>query len=143
MIIPDINLLVYAYNSDAPHHDDACCWWENLINEEISVSIPWVVICGFLRLVTHSSVVEIPMTAEAALDRVHTWLEQPRVRIVDPGHRHLEILGSLFKATGIAASLTTDAHIAAIAIEHNATVHSNDQDFARFPGLKWENPLVV
>ena len=97
---------------------------------------------GFVGLVTHPSVLITPLAPLDALGRVRVWLEQPSVRIVEPGPRHADLLAELFEATGVAGSLTTDTHLAALAIEHQAELHSNDADFGRFPGLRWHNPIA-
>lgn len=142
MIVPDVNLLLYAHNEAAPLHAPARAWWEDLLAREHPVGIPWAVLFGFVRLVTHSRVLTDPLTPGAALDRVEAWLAMPSVRILEPGPRHLEIVRALFDATGVAGSLTTDTHLAALAIEHQSELCSNDADFARFPGLRWRNPLA-
>lgn len=142
MIVPDINLLVYAYNRDAPDHVRARAWWTDLMNGADTVGIPWVVSCGFVRLMTHPAVLETPMAPTAAVRHVRSWLERPNVETLDPGPRHLDILERLVAKLGVAANLTTDAHLAAIAIEHQCELHSNDVDFSRFEGLRWHNPLA-
>jgi hypothetical protein len=141
MIVPDVNLLLFAHNEAAPHHASARGWWEGLMSGNRTVALPWAVILGFIRLATHASVLESPLTPAAALDRVLSWVERPNVLILDPGPRHLTILRDLFEASIVAGSLTTDAHLAALAIEHQCEIHSADSDFARFPGLRWHNPL--
>jgi toxin-antitoxin system PIN domain toxin len=141
MILPDVNLLIYAHNEAAPLHGRARRWWESSLSSEIAVALPWAVIFGFVRLTTHPSVLENPLTPEQALQFVDGWLERRVTEILEPGPRHLEIVGRLFRATGVAANLTTDTHLAALAIEHQCEIHSNDTDFARFPGLRWENPV--
>ncbi|MGH3579959.1 MAG: type II toxin-antitoxin system VapC family toxin [Candidatus Binatia bacterium] len=141
MILPDINLLLYAHNSAAPSHAAAREWWEDLLTREQPVGLPWAVIFGFVRLVTHPSVLTLPLDPSAALDRVATWLDQPCVQPLDPGPRHLAIARTLFTATNVGGRLTTDTHLAALAIEHQCELHSNDNDFERFPGLRWCNPL--
>jgi uncharacterized protein len=141
MIIPDVNLLVYAHNESAPQHERARRWWEDLMTRQLPIGLPWAVALGFVRLVTHSSVLVTPLEPLGALSRVRGWLEQPEVRILEPGPRHLGIVEELFRATGVAGSLTTDTHLAALAIEHQADLCSNDADFGRFPGLRWINPL--
>lgn len=141
MILPDVNLLVYAYNSEAPLHNEARQWWEHLLNGTESVAIPWAVSCGFVRIMTHPRVLETPMRPEAATDLVRSWFDVPVVSVASPGRRHLELLRSLFVSLGVGGNLVTDAHIAAIAIELQAELHSNDTDFSRFPGLNWRNPL--
>ncbi|MBN2494505.1 MAG: type II toxin-antitoxin system VapC family toxin [Deltaproteobacteria bacterium] len=141
MIIPDINLLVYAYSTDAPSHPQARKWWEQTLSDRVPVGIPWAVITGFVRLMTSTSVFEHPLTPEQALGAVRRWLERSQVEILNPGPRHLDILESLLSEIRVAANLTTDAHLAAMAIEHQGEIHSNDRDFARFRGLRWRNPL--
>ena len=141
MNVPDVNLLVYAYNSGAPAHARARRWWEDLLNGSEPVGLPWAVACGFVRLMTHPAVLSRPVTPRTAVKHVRTWLDQPLVEVLEPGPRHLEILDRLFAAAGAAGNLTTDAHLAAIAIEHQCELHSNDRDFGRFPGLRWSNPL--
>ena len=142
MIIVDVNLLVHAHNRAAPLHERARRWWEELITRQQTVGLPWAVALGFVRLVTHASVLTTPLAPLDALARVRGWLAQPEVRIVEPGPRHLDIVEDLFRATGVAGGLTTDTHLAALAIEHQADLHSNDSDFGRFPGLRWMNPLA-
>jgi toxin-antitoxin system PIN domain toxin len=142
MILADVNLLVYAHNEAAPLHRRARAWWEDLITRQQPVGLAWAVALGFVRLVTHPSVLSNPLAPLNAIGYVRTWLEQPEVRIVEPGPRHLGIIEDLFRATGVAAGLTTDTHLAALAIEHQAELCSNDSDFGRFPGLRWTNPLA-
>lgn len=142
MIVPDVNLLVYAHNRAAPAHQPARNWWADLLDREQPIGLPWAVMVGFIRLTTHPSVLVAPLAPTDALARVRSWLDQPSVRIVEPGPRHLDLLTELFSATGVGGGLTTDTHLAALAIEHQAELHSNDSDFARFPGLRWHNPMA-
>jgi uncharacterized protein len=142
VILPDINLLLHAYNSDSPVHAAARRWWEQLLNGQEPVGMPWVVMLGFVRVATHRQVFTNPLPVTAACGHVRTWLEQPCVLVVDPGEGHADILFGLLEALGTAANLTTDAHLAALAIERQATLHSTDADFARFSGLRWINPLA-
>jgi toxin-antitoxin system PIN domain toxin len=141
VILPDLNLLVYAYNLDAREHDAARRWWEGLLNSTEAVGLPWVVVCGFIRLMTNPAMLADPLPPEHAVAHVRAWLERSNVTTIDPGSRHLEVLGRLLGDLGVGGNLTTDAHLAALAIEHQCEVHSNDVDFARFPGLRWRNPL--
>ena len=141
MILPDINLLVYAYNSDAPGHGRAKTWWETALSESRPVGLPWAVMLGFLRLMTSRSVLIAPLAPREALGHIAAWLERPQVQVLQPGPRHLELLGGLMEESGASGSLTTDVHLAALAIEHQAELHSNDADFSRFTGLRWSNPL--
>jgi uncharacterized protein len=141
MILPDINLLVYAHNRAATQHEKTLRWWEGVMTSERALGLPWAVTLGFVRLVTHPAVLVSPLSPQDALARVRAWLERSHVTILEPGPRHLDLLEQLFEATNLGANLTTDTHLAAIAIEHQAELCSNDTDFARFPGLRWTNPL--
>ena len=141
MIIPDLNLLIYAHNDGAPFHRPARLWWEGLMNGTERVGIPWVVVTGFIRLLTHPSVLEKPATPTRAMDYVAEWFQFPHVSPLNPGREHLSALHRALDAAVVGGNLVTDSHIAALAIEYQAELHSNDTDFSRFPGLRWRNPL--
>lgn len=141
MIVPDVNLLVYAYNEDAPHHAEAKRWWEGLLNSDTPVALPWVSALGFIRLMTHRAVLVTPIAPARAVEHARGWMARPNVEPLEPGDRHLDILHRLLTEIGVGGNLTTDAHLAALAIEHEAELCSNDADFGRFPGLRWRNPL--
>jgi len=141
MILPDINLLLYAHNEALPQHAAARRWWQGLMTGEHLIGIPWAVSFGFIRLATHPAVFRDPLAPSEAVERVRGWLARPHVQILEPGPRHLSFVEKLFAMTGVAGNLTTDTHLAALAIEHQCELHSNDSDFARFPGLRWRNPL--
>lgn len=96
---------------------------------------------GYLRLMTSRAVLVEPLTPAEALGHIRSWLERPQVRVLQAGPGHLDLLVELAAAAGKAGDLTTDLHLAALAIEHGAEIHSNDRDFDRFPGLRWTNPL--
>ena len=142
MIVPDVNLLVHAYNSESPVHERARGWWEDLLNGSRPVGLAWVAILGFIRISTHRQVLTQPLPVDAACDRARSWLARPYVTILHPGERHAEILFGLLEALGAGANLTTDAHLAALAIDHQAELHSTDADFQRFAGLRWLNPIA-
>jgi toxin-antitoxin system PIN domain toxin len=141
VIIPDLNLLVYAHNEGATYHDSARRWWEGLVNGVERVGVPWVVSTGFVRLMTHPRVIVHPATPEQAVDYVREWFQFPHIIPINPGAEHLMHLRRSLAAAGVGANLVTDAHITALAMEYQAEVHSNDTDFSRFPGLRWRNPL--
>lgn len=143
MILPDLNLLVHAYNRDSPVHAGAKRWWEELLSGNSNVALAWVVALGFLRLVTNRTVVVEPLPVEKACDIVGSWLARPQVAVLHPGERHAAILFELLRTLGTAGNLTTDAHLAALAIEHDCELHSTDSDFSRFSGLRWRNPLTT
>lgn len=141
MIVPDLNLLVYAHTVGAPLHEPARMWWEDAVNGTQRVGVPWIVAAGFVRLLTHRDVLVTPAAPEHAVDLMADWFRSPGVTPLNPGRQHLAIFRSMLEAAGVGGNLVTDAHIAALAVEHQAEVHSNDRDFARFPGLRWRNPL--
>lgn len=141
MTIPDVNLLIHAYNSNSPVHRQAREWWEGLLSHDGPVGLPWVVLLGFIRISTHSRVLENPVPVDRACQHVESWLRQPHVLILRPGERHASLLLGLLRGLGTAGNLTADAHLAALAIEHQAVIHTTDADFARFPGLRWINPI--
>lgn len=141
MILPDINLLLHAYNSRSPLHVAAREWWESLMTDDRSVGLPWVVVLGFIRLSTYRTLATHPLSAMEACEIVESWLARPQVSVLQPGARHAEILCDLLRSAGTAGNLTTDAHLAALAIEHGVELCSTDSDFAGFAGLRWHNPL--
>jgi len=142
MKLIDLNLLIYAINSDAPHHRAARRFWESSLSGDELIALAWVVILGFLRITTNARVMPAPLTPEQAFSLVDEWLRQPWVRVVTPTERHWDILKDLGLSLGTAGNLTTDTHLAALAIENGATLYSADNDFARFAGLRWKNPLI-
>jgi len=142
VILPDVNLLVYAYAAQAPQHAVARTWWERTVGSREPVGLPWAVSLGFLRLMTHPAVLSTPMRPGEALAALESWHQRPNVYVLEPGPRHLSLLRGLLESLGLAGNLTTDAHLAALAIEHGCVLASNDADFGRFPGLRSVNPLA-
>jgi len=141
MILPDVNLLLNAYNRDFPDHAAAKAWWEGVLNSGENVALAWESVLGFLRIMTNPRVMPNPLPLADAIAAVEAWLAVPTVDWITPGPCHAEILFRLLRQAGVAGDLTTDAHLAALAIEHRARLASTDTDFARFPGLRWFNPL--
>jgi len=141
VIVPDVNLLVYAHDSTSRHHADARAWWDETLRSQVPVGLAWVAVLGFLRVTTNARVFENPTPVRDAIGVVRSWLAQPATQVLTPGERHSEILFGLLEELGTAGNLTTDAHLAALAIEYGAEIATNDTDFARFPGLRWFNPL--
>lgn len=141
MILLDANLLIYATNEDAPLNRKAKPWLESVLSGQETVGFPWNVLLAFLRLTTRPGLFRQPLAVDTALDLVASWLHQPSATIVHPGPRHLPVLRELLLSVGTGGNLTSDAHLAALAIEHGAELCSSDTDFARFPGLNWRDPL--
>lgn len=142
MKLVDLNLLLYAIDEEAPAHEAARAWLEEVLSGTEEVGFAWVVVLGFVRLATNPAVFEAPLEAGDALDIVDGWLEQPVARLVEPSERHIGNLRDLLAPLGTAGNLTTDAHLAVLAIEHGAELCSRDSDFSRFPGLRWRDPLA-
>ena len=141
MRIVDLNILLYAVNSEAAEHERAHTWWEHAVNDEEIIGLAWVVLLGFLRLSTNPRVFPRPLSPGTAAAKLDAWLSRDNVRVVRERDEHWDTLKPLLSATGTAGNLTTDAHLAALAISHDAVLVSSDMDFARFEGLRWENPL--
>ncbi len=142
MILVDINILVYAWDRGSPHQEAARNWLDRKLNESARVGLPWESLLGFLRLVTNPRIFERPQTVVRAWQQVEKWLGCSNVWIPQAGEDHRVILGRLMRNLGGGAKLIPDAHLAALAIEHGLTLCSSDGDFARFPELKWLNPLT-
>lgn len=143
MILPDINLLVYAHNVRSSHHQKALNWWNQCLRGHEGVALAWATVLGFVHVVTHPRIFERPMSVQDALDRLEEWLSLPHIHLIHPpASGHFATWSSLLKGIGTAGNLTTDAHLAALAIERGLILQTTDADFARFPGLKWNNPLA-
>jgi len=142
VIVPDLNLLLYAYDTASKNHRVAASWWKSCVNGAEPVGIPHVVLFGFLRLATSGRLFESPMSLHDAAECLRVWLERPHVIEMEGGPGHVTRVIDLLRQAGTAGRLITDAQIAAIALEHSATAFTNDSDFRRFPGLRIVNPLV-
>ena len=142
MILVDANLLIYAIDADAPHHARARRWLESALSGTTRVGLPWVVLMAFLRVTTREGILVRPLSPRAALDYVDSWLSQSNVEPVAPGPTHWPRLRNLLLSAGTAGNLTSDAHLAALAVEHGATLYSADNDFKRFAGVDHVNPLA-
>jgi toxin-antitoxin system PIN domain toxin len=141
VILVDANLLVYAHVASVPQHDAARTWLDERINGPAPVGLPWPSLLAFLRLVTNPRVFERPEPVASAWGQVEAWLDRPSVWIPQPTDHHRATLGRLLQRQGTGGNLVPDAHLAALAIEHGLVLCSTDGDFARFPGLRWVNPL--
>jgi len=141
VILVDANLLVYSKMAGVPEHAAAREWLDARLGGTAKVGLPWPSLLAFLRLVTNRRIFERPMTLAAAWDQVEAWLRQPSAWIPQPTEGHREILGGLVADAGERGTLVPDLHLAALALEHGLILCSTDADFARFGGLRWENPL--
>jgi toxin-antitoxin system PIN domain toxin len=140
MILPDVNTLLYAVNSSSDQHAAALSAMRQGFDDPRGVAFAWTALLAFLRLSTRRGIFPNPLAVEDALRVIEHWLGHPRAQVVHPGDRHAETLGRLLRAAGTAGNLTADAHLAALAIEHGATIVSFDRDFARFEGVRWTLP---
>jgi uncharacterized protein len=139
--LPDVNLLIYAIDEASPKHESARPWLERTLSGAEAVGFAWAVLLGFLRISTSAAILEQPLSLAESLDCVDGWLEQPCATVPAPTERHAGLLRRLLEPLGAAGNLTSDAHLAALAIEHGAELCSCDTDFARFDGLRWTDPL--
>lgn len=142
MILPDINILIHAHNLESPLHQRAKLWWDQALAGPIGVGIAWVTILGFIRIATHRQILHNPMTPHEACSRIAEWLSLPHVHIALPAEGHFARLQKSLETLGTAGNLTTDAHLATLAMERGYVLCSTDVDFARFANLKWINPLL-
>lgn len=141
MILIDANLLIYAIDADSPQHTRARRWLETTLSSDTAVGLPWAVVLAFLRITTRAGILRQQLSAEQAMAFIDEWLEQPYVELVDPGAAHWPILKTLLREVGAAGNLTSDAHLAALAIESGCELASTDHDFRRFSALRLVNPL--
>ncbi len=137
----DANLLLYAVDERSPRHGPARDWLERTLSGSETVGLVWLVLIAFVRISTRSSVFERPLEVSEALDLVDGWLAQPCTTVLHPTERHSTLLRELLGPLGAAGNLTSDAHLAAVAIGHGAELCSCDHDFSRFAGLRWTDPL--
>jgi toxin-antitoxin system PIN domain toxin len=142
MIVVDANLLLYAEDSLSSHHAVARTWWDKQLSGTEPVGLCWPVLTAFIRISTNPRLHRRPLTLTEATDRVQSWLDQPCVRLLAPTDQHWAIFRKMLQEGTATGNLVSDAHLAAIAAEHNGVLCSTDSDFARFPGLNWENPLI-
>lgn len=140
MIFPDVNILIHAVNANSPRNARIRQWWDTCLSGTTPVCLSWTVIIGFIRISTNPRLFNQPLNFEEAAEYINAWLDQPPVQIISPREGHWKIVESLLKEAGTAGNLTTDAHLAALAIQWGCTLYSTDTDFARFSGLKWKKP---
>ena len=141
MILVDANVLLYAEDSLSPYHGTARQWWDAQLSGSSPVCLCWMVLTAFIRIGTNRRVFERPLSLKEAIHRVQSWVDQPCTRLIYPTEQHWQVLQELLEQGQAVGNLVTDAHLAALAIEHGCQLYSTDSDFARFPKLKWSNPL--
>jgi len=141
MTVIDLTLLMAAVNTRAPKHKLARAWWEDQLSGSEEIGMSWLVVLGFIRLTTHPKIMPNPLLIADAVAMVDGWLARPNVKVLQVTGEHWNILQNMLYAVGHGAALTMDAHLACLAIEHNAAIATADEDFSHFPGLKWRNPL--
>jgi toxin-antitoxin system PIN domain toxin len=143
MIFFDANLLIYSVNSDAPLHQQAKDWVQTTLDGQRGpVALNWFALVAFVRIITNPKIMNTPRSLDEALNHVNSWLRLPAVTLISPGVNHARDFEALCRASSAKGNLVTDAHLAALAIEHDCELASCDSDFARFPGLRWINPLA-
>lgn len=142
MKLPDVNLLLYTADESSPHHAQARSWLEGALSGTEEVGFAWLALLGFIRISTNPAVFANTLSPARAFEFVESWLDQPIAIVVHPTHRHATTLRRLLEPLGTGGNLTSDAHLAALAIEHGAELCSTDGDFSRFDGLRWTNPLA-
>jgi toxin-antitoxin system PIN domain toxin len=142
VMLVDVNIPLYAANRSSPHHEKARCWWDDALSGSDPVCLCWQTIGAFLRISTNRRAFAQPFSVEEATEIVQKWLDQPSVQVLVPTIDHWQIFRRLLTEAQGVGNLVSDAHLAALALEHGCWLFSADADFARFRGLKWKNPLV-
>jgi toxin-antitoxin system PIN domain toxin len=140
MVIVDANVLLYAVDTASAHHERSLAWLDGALRGAEAIGLAWVALLAFIRIGTNPEILPAPMTVDDATDQVKTWLSAPAAVVAHPTARHAAILAGLLRETGTAGNLTTDAHLAALAVEHGADVVSFDRDFARYRGVRHRLP---
>jgi toxin-antitoxin system PIN domain toxin len=140
VILPDVNVLVHAHNSDSAVHGAAREWWDGCLGGSRGIGLAWAALLGFIRITTNRRIVSRPLSTADIMARIAGWLELPHVHVAHPSESHFVRLRAELQRLGAAGNLTTDAHLAVLAMERGYVLYSTDADFARFPGLRWANP---
>ena len=141
MIVLDANILLYAYDSASSHHSKARAWVERVFSAAAPIGLPWQTVTAFLRIMTNPRLPGERFSTQEAVQVVDRWLEQPNIRLLAPGDDHWPLFRQMIVEGQASGPLITDAHLAALTIEYGGVLHTTDRDFARFPGLRWTNPL--
>lgn len=142
MILVDVNLLLYAEDSVSDSHHAARAWWVDQLSGTEPVCLCWPVLTAFIRIGTNARAFRRPLTTIEASDRIQSWFNQPCIRLIHPSDQHWTIFQRMMRDGKAVGNLVSDAHLAALAIEHNCVLQTSDADFARFRGLKWKNPIA-
>ena len=141
-MIVDTNILLYARNTADPRHARVAKWLEDALNGSMRVGLPWATLTGFVRIASHPRMTALPLSSTDAWAQVEEWLDAPSTWIPMETDRHVEVMGELIERYGVAGPLVSDAHLAALSIEHGVEMVSTDGDFARFSEIRWRNPLA-
>ena len=141
MIVVDLNILLYAINPTFEHHAKIKKWWETSMNGNEPIGLAWIVLLGFMRISTNPRIFPNPLSTETAIRKIDIWLNHHNTQLMHESENHWSILRELLNDTGAAGNLVTDAYLAALSISNGAKLVSCDNDFARFPKLRWQNPL--
>ena len=143
MIVIDANLLIYSYDARSPHYSKSSSWMEKVFSGSEQVGLPWQSVTAFLRVVTNRRLPGRGVTLDLAVGVVDEWLKEPHVRIIVPGDGYWPLLRQMIVDGQASGPLVSDAEVAALTIEYGGVLHTADRDFARFPGLRWMNPLTL
>jgi toxin-antitoxin system PIN domain toxin len=141
VIVVDANLLIYSYDTESPHHKKSRAWVEKIFSDIEPVGLPWQTVSAFLRVITNRRLPGSRLTVEQAIEIVEAWLEQPNIRIIVAGDDHWSVLKRMIMEGRATGPLVSDAELVALTVEYGAVLYTADRDFARFPGLRWKNPL--
>jgi uncharacterized protein len=141
VIVLDANILLYAYGAGSPRHKEARSWLETVLSGDEPVGLPWQSLAAFIRIATNSRLPGFRRSIEEVSRTVDEWLEQPNVRVLTPGDDHWLLFRRMIVEGQALGLLVSDAQLAALTIEYGGVLHTTDRDFARFPGLRWKNPL--
>jgi len=140
MILPDVNVLVHAHNADSAVHERARLWWDACLSGAEGIGLAWAAMLGFVRITTSRRVVARPLPVQRVMEPLQAWLALPHVHIAQPSNTHFARLRVELERLGTAGNLTTDAHLAVLAMERGYILYSTVADFARFSSLRWVNP---
>ena len=142
MNVVDANVLLYAVNTSAEHHEQSRSWLDGQLSGRSTTGFAWIALLAFIRLSTKPGLFPSPLSVDGALDRVDAWLAQPTSVVLEPSASHGQAVRSLLAPLGAGGNLANDAHLAALALQHKATVVTYDSDFGRFPGIAWRLPTA-